>query len=310
LLFALDFIIGKTLKHFFYKQKSGRFFSLTYILNNSNEDIFILGSSRAIHHYDPEIITKVTGLSVYNCGSGGQALLFSLAEEKAILSRIKPKMVILDLIPYAISKTPTGNDSYSKLSILSPYYNDLDVIRPIIVQKSQFEKYKYISQIYPYNSLIYDIFKSNILNNRKLFNGYEPLFINIPQWEQDSIKRYKAEFDSSKINNEYPKFIENLDSVLLNSLYNIIEDCKSKNVKIVICVSPICFPDIDTRCLSLFLKNDIKIKESDLIIDYSTDIRFSMFFEYYKDMRHLNQTGAKYFTQIFTDDLIKRNILK
>ena len=60
LLAVGDFIIGTTLKHFYFNASSGLLHSATYSINETEEDILILGSSRAVHHYDTKVIEENT----------------------------------------------------------------------------------------------------------------------------------------------------------------------------------------------------------------------------------------------------------
>ena len=47
IVFAGDFLIGKTLKYFYFKASSGLFQRTTYSIEKTEADILIFGSSRA-----------------------------------------------------------------------------------------------------------------------------------------------------------------------------------------------------------------------------------------------------------------------
>jgi len=72
-----------------------------------NAEIVISGSSRALTHYNPEIISKITGKTVFNLGRNGSQTDMQLAYLKAYLAHNqKPKLVIhnLDLFSLVTSK--------------------------------------------------------------------------------------------------------------------------------------------------------------------------------------------------------------
>ena len=84
---------------------------------HTEEDILILGSSRAQHHYNPETLVKGTDLTAYNGGLGDQPA-FSLVQLSETVSRYKPKAVILDVTP----DFRYDHDSNPRLKILGPYF--------------------------------------------------------------------------------------------------------------------------------------------------------------------------------------------
>ena len=78
----------------------------------------------------------------------------------------------------------TKQDSYDKLSALLPYYKNHSEIRKIVDLKSNLEKFKMLSHIYPFNSTLSYIILGNTNYNQKRrneINGYVP-FIKI--WKE------------------------------------------------------------------------------------------------------------------------------
>jgi len=63
-LFVLDRGIGNIIKHFLLTEKQGDSSILTHALTAMDEDITIIGSSRAAHHYISSQIEKTPALSV------------------------------------------------------------------------------------------------------------------------------------------------------------------------------------------------------------------------------------------------------
>ena len=51
--------------------RGGQTLKSEYIAKDCSDEILILGSSRAAHHYVPRIISDALGMSCYNCGQEG-----------------------------------------------------------------------------------------------------------------------------------------------------------------------------------------------------------------------------------------------
>lgn len=74
-----------------------------------NADIVITGSSRALVHYDPRIIQKKTGLSVFNLGLNGSQTDMQLALLKCYLQHNRPpKLLIHNLDSFSLQVTHGG----------------------------------------------------------------------------------------------------------------------------------------------------------------------------------------------------------
>jgi hypothetical protein len=53
-----DLMIGFLLNYLYFRQKSGLFYRATYAIEKTNADVLVFGSSRANHHYVPEVFEK------------------------------------------------------------------------------------------------------------------------------------------------------------------------------------------------------------------------------------------------------------
>jgi hypothetical protein len=127
ILFLVDFALGSFLQIIYYNQTKGQFAQTTTSIDKTNQDILIFGSSRAVRHYSPEILTKKLKMSCYNVGRDAQMIPYDAAIQEAVFARYKPKMIILDVNSWELSP----NDSkYEKLSILLPYvYNHPEFLK-------------------------------------------------------------------------------------------------------------------------------------------------------------------------------------
>lgn len=157
------------------------------------------------------------------------------------------------------------------------------------------------------------------LKNSDLENAEEPQTANIELmgeptqvldgWEEDTMivegKRRAGVFMELSGNQELKEQYE--------ALIRIIEKCQEHNIQVILVTAPTlpCFyegfseefmekfyDDIDNICA----KYDV------LYLDYTGDERFLTDYRWYRDTDHLNQHGAKVFTEAFLKD--NRDILK
>lgn len=174
-ILILDFTIGSALRYYFFKEK---FNSVTYVMNTTKAGFLVFGSSRASHHYEPDAFKEKFHTSFYNCGHDSYRMIYHLAAISAVLERYTPKYLVLDLDPADFEQSEENS-----LNMLLPY-KDNPAVREYIKYNGKFEKYKMISKIYPYNSLIGDIIMGSISTHKAGFGtgseGYVQLNAVMP----------------------------------------------------------------------------------------------------------------------------------
>jgi hypothetical protein len=288
IVFTLDYSIGNILSFFYFKQDSGMQYRTTYSLEKITADIIILGSSRANHNYRPDIFEKRLNLSVYNAGRDGNYIFYHYAILTGVLKRYTPKIIILDFDPGEFSKTQL---SYDRISSLLPYYERHPEIRAIIELKSPYERIKLLSSIYPYNSSIFSIAIGNTELNKKRWldiKGYLPL---TKTWNGS------IQIDSSSIDHA-------LDSTKVKVYESFIQDCLISKVKLYIVCSP-CFIKSNQTDYSVTLGRDIAKRNYVKFFDFSKDSVLINNPKLFADILHLNDEGAKVFSNILLDSIGK-----
>lgn len=290
ILFILDLVIGSILSDLYSKQKPGEIYTLSYAIDSTKADVLIFGASRANHHYVPENFQKRMNLSCYNTGRDGQIILYNYAILKSILKRYTPKIAILDL-----SRDEFADDqqSYDRLSALIPYYKTHPEIRKIVDLRSPYEKYKMMSHLYPYNSLIFSLIMGAIESHkdRKKIdeqNGYIPLYENC--YRQLSVDTSYGD--------------KNLDSNKINGFKSFIKDCKNSQVQLFVVFSPILvtYPHQDPSsrvAMSICRENDVPV------FSFINDSSFYHTYFFTTDGTHLNDKGARFFTNQVIDSIMK-----
>ncbi len=278
IFFVIDFAIGKTLKHFYFKQSSGYQYRLTYVIDRAKEEALVFGSSRANHHYVPAVFQDSLKLPFYNAGVDGQFILFEGALVRCVLSRYSPKYVVLD---FNADEFVYSERSYDMLADLLPYYPEhYNELNSIIDLKSKYEKVKLLSKMYPFNSVVLTIMMGNLESNKKRKEddrGYVPLTGRIDY-------------------NVKPSVIKegNIDSNKINAFKDLISRCKNSGVKVFVVVSPY-FEAVEQSSINLGsqIANEMNVP----FWDYSNDTSFIRRKELFKDVIHLNDSGAIIFSQ-------------
>jgi hypothetical protein len=278
-----DKFTGKILENLYQNSTDLTISKIRYTFYHTNEDILIFGSSRAQHHYVPDTISNATGYSTYNCGLGGQFLTFSLIQISETLKRYSPQLIILDLYPDMLLQKHFDQ----KLRILGPYYQNDTLIRRILNQSSGFERLKYASSIYPYNSILYPLLLSLVYSPDVSIKGYIPIFGTI---------------DTSLSVTQETGIIREIAEQQMVNLFNIISICKENRVPLWILISPI----YKTTKEDLKIIQDIRIlaKQNYVhFIDFTENQLFSDN-KLFKDNLHLNDNGANKYSRLVGDSIL------
>ncbi|HPS63532.1 MAG TPA: hypothetical protein PLK82_10755 [Bacteroidales bacterium] len=287
ILVICDQGIGALLRHFYFTQKSGLLYRTTYAIDSTRADILVFGSSRANHHYVPQVFEDSLKLRFYNTGRDGNFILYNYAVFKAIVSRYSPRIILFDLDPSELSRDET---SYERLSSLLPYCRDHWQVRDVAALKSPFEKLKLISATYPYNSLLLTVVIGNLEMNRNRKsddNGYVPLFPEMKREQPETLESEQAPLDSSKV----------------NALNSIVRICRIKNIRLVLVRSPVfcyCLDDAGNLLISkICSENHIEyLNLSPPTGPLSNPGLFA-------DANHLNDRGAHAFSKIVAHQLVQ-----
>lgn len=286
-LFFVDRIFGKLLDRLYIYQTD----KVTYAIKKAKEDILILGSSRAVAHYDSKIIEKETGLSCFNYGVGGQNIYYHYAILNTVIRTHKPKIVVYELFDIDITKTASSHDK-DLLNALYPAYNINDTIHSIVkLQGTKTRNKLVISSIYKHNSNLTN-YIYNILLKPAWYDSAGYIAIESGKWNKEiELLNEKYEFDNQKI--EY--------------IRRFMELCKSENIQLIFAVSPkYCIyeknvnPVFDT-IRNMALNNDIEFWY------YEQDKKFLDDRDYFKDPLHLKKEGATEYTKIISEKIKEVN---
>lgn len=291
LLFVIDRVVGGVINYFTTHSIGGYVAHHNYINDKMNQEVLIFGSSRAVHHYNSQIIEDSLDMSCYNCGQDGNGIILNYGQWQMISKRYNPKYIIYDVSESFDLFLGEPNTKY--LGWLKPYYGR-EGIKEIFESVDKIEKYKMLSNMYKSNSKFLQISADYLHPIYKLdSHGFLPLNGDI-----DTMKIQKQ--NSSEKDLEIPE----VDSL---KIYYLEEFIKSRDqTGLIFTISPTWY-DIDVR-KHLPIKNLCK-KYHIPFYDFSNDKKYVHNNEYFKDGTHLNAHGADEFTKDLIHILKKDSVI-
>ena len=271
---ALDCAFGATCRYLNSHAMGGDTKSHYYIAKECNEDILIMGSSRARHHYVPSILSDSLGMSVYNCGTDGNGVILMYSRLLMVSQRYLPKIIIYDLnssFDFAIEDNLKYLDKQKRFCDDSGVSNVIDKISP-------FEKYKLYCNLYRYNGSFVQMTADNIKPMQDITdNGYCPIYEEMDYQPVKILSPQSKEWDPIK------KYC----------MTQFIDLCNEMGIKLVFVLSPFASGE-EFSCKDLLTEfadvNDISI------LDYYNNQEFVGHSDLFGDTSHLNDKGARKFT--------------
>lgn len=277
---CIDFIFGLACGYFNANAKGGDTANHYYITNTQTEPVIIMGSSRAIHHYVPEILEDSLGKGVYNCGLDGNGILFQYGRLALLLERYKPEVLIYDVMPLFDISSP---DLERDLGWLRRWYGH-EVLDSIFNDIEPSENWKMKSNLYRYNGSFIQMVTDYIHPFQTVsYKGYKPV---------EGVIDYVPEYREQKINEWHP--------IKLKYFKKLINICKENGIHLIVAYSPQVGKKSSaeyTRLTELCKTNDIPV------IDYYGGSCFNDFLSFFKDASHLNDKGAREYTRSFVSKL-------
>lgn len=290
LLIAADWAVGTWSEKMYYKSKYGIFHRQIYCLTESQDEFMILGSSRAAHHYVPQIFEDSLGMSCYNAGSDGMCIYYHYGILACRIQRgCPPKMVILEVIGTDAEVSHGATFSLdAALDRYAPHYGEFAEIDSMFAFNGWKEKVKLLSKTYKYNSKLVQTIKCNYIPYPE-DRGYEALNGVMKVTEGEKAADVLAP-SSSKPNIEERKLIY---------LQKFIDDCKNNNIELLMCYSPYYNQPIPK---SIRIIEELAEENGVKFLNYGDDVRFQKP-EYFQDASHLNDTGGKEYSKVIVSML-------
>lgn len=274
---VVDFAAGKAFRYVQANKAGGRTGAEWYACRESNEDIIIMGSSRALHHYVPQILSDSLGMSCFNAGQDGNGIILQYGRWKMISERYAPRIIVYDVTPEFDLKK---NDNMIYVDRLKPFCDDREV-KNYVADIFPIERWKLYSQMYRYNYKFLEMLSDCVKSKDDKQCGYIPLYGQIRKEVVEGASNAKVkpiEFDETKL--QYLEFLA--------------QECQARNTRLVFVASPF-FKRGSFNKESFSPISDLAAKYG-LPFYYFNDSEFTDGPNLFKDSYHLNDEGAKTFT--------------
>jgi hypothetical protein len=296
ILFVCDRLVGMLLENLFYKQTHGDDVVSIQLIEKANEEILVMGSSRASHHYNAALLENATGMTCFNGGRDEMTITYSNAILPVIYKRYTPKVLVLDLTPSELTAASHGEVVYQRIStVLLPFSNRHKELLPTIALAGETEIWKSkVSHIYPYNSLIGSSVQNAFTNvGHHSIKGFEPIPGKI---DTNYYKTPAMNFNVLGI----------VEPKLQAKLQNIVDIAKSHNTRLIAIISPFYFPlELDKNESYHTIKQMMETNGVEFY-DFTHASPFLNNPTLFYDEVHLNDSGANIYTQTIANIINKK----
>ena len=292
LLFAIDRVVGAAFVSMkdlgLQKNPENMWLKTPFVVEKVNSDVVIVGSSKASHHYVPQMFEDSLGMTAYNCGQDGCFFLYQNCIINMLLDRYRPKMILWDIQPGSF--TSHNDKEYQNIRYLSPYYPQSVWAKDYIDSESMKMPLRMQSRMFAYNSKALNFLFPLVMGSSKTENGYIPL--------PNKGYKYPEKRGSKAVELPYSP-----NDKYLSLLSATLERCKEEGVKVQLFISPEYNYESDAYLAAV---EDICRVSFDKGVHchnyHSLGANDSTMF---KDASHLNDKGARIYTAKVVHDIAR-----
>ena len=262
-----------------------------FIADKLHDPVLVFGSSRSVHHYDPQVLADSLGVPCYNCGQDGMGIITFYGRFKLLTARYTPRLIIYDV---TTDFDLRRNDNVTYLTWLKPYYNRPG-IDSIFWHIEPTERVKMLSNMFRYNGKALQIITDNKPgdDNDDALKGFVPL---------DGIMTYDKEEDATKTQVDF-------DPVKLYYISRLVKDCSAKGIRLVFAISPL-YNSVKQPDAYLADFLTLARKQNVPVINHYYDTRFATNKNLFQDTYHMNRSGAEIYTSILAHEIKQLHLLQ
>ncbi|MBQ7691366.1 MAG: hypothetical protein IJT30_09315 [Muribaculaceae bacterium] len=261
----------------------GDYQAIDYLINRSNEECLIIGSSLAINSLMPSLMEDSLGMTCYNGGANAQSMPYFETMLDCVFRRYTPKMVIFVLDPNELSRKGLGQ----RYNVLVPYYGcGHELIDRNLESKDAVEPWLLRSASYRYNRIWWRILLYHFIGySNKSDKGF------VPHERPMSLPMLKT--------------IQNEDTVqaCVDSFVRCMTICNDRGVKVVCVFPPGYYSPVNGAFQSVNVVEEECLKINAVCIDDSQDSTFLEHPEWFYDNKHFNIDGSVIYTKQFLQEL-------
>ena len=285
---VLDWAIGKAMDAMLPQISNQGDTGKTYFaLNEVNTPVVIVGSSRAAHHFVTQMVEDSLGMPAYNVGRDGCFFSYNCCVINSILDRYSPSLII-----WETSKDDLFGGGSDPLENLYPYYHKNRWVTATIKSELPWtERVRLSSKVYRYNSVIHRVVM-RYMGRASFVDGTEKGYLPLPP------KRLLEPLELSSESWEP----EEVDEAKVERFRSILCRAQDKGVKMIVVDSPK-FIESSGPCASADIMRRL-CEEYKMKFFDNTQMRYFLERpELFNDATHLNDDGAKAYTEMFLEEI-------
>ena len=282
IIVLIDVGFGKAYDYMVSHAKGGNTKETYDLLMKDKYDVIVMGSSRATHHYIPQMIEDSLGMTCYNAGADGNGIVLMYGRYKLMTNRYNPKMILYDVEP-AFDIVEYAEDDHNRryLAGLKDYFFQPG-IKDIFTDVSRMEGIKNYSGLFRYNGDYFNHLRNFLTTMPMSDKGYLPL-------QGKMSKAPEKKEVSAQI----------MDTLKLKYIRAMALDAQSRGIEFIFVASP----KYGADPISVQPVKDIADELGIPFWDYMDASDFQKW-EYFKEPMHLNDEGAKEFTNVIMHRLM------
>lgn len=289
ILVVADRVVGYALQRDYDHINTNEIGRLNRISHEVSADVMVFGSSRALHHYVPQVMTEVTGLTCYNCGFGGESNVFHYALMRQVQQRHTPRLFIYEFtVDYDAEAGREFTTSLTKIRRMT----SLACRDSILTDVSPRERWRMLSRIYPYNSALFEMLTTHIDDiyaAPDVDQGYVPLHHTLTD-TTSTFHLTRHDYDPLKV-----RYMERMMNEFGDRLVIVVSPHFRTQADVWSFHEPMAQLAASHGVPFIYMMEDKRFADNPLLWD---------------DDGHLNDRGARMFTKILADTLQSQGILK
>jgi hypothetical protein len=251
-------------------------------------DIVVLGSSRAVLHYDPRILGSKLNMSVYNAGCNGQQVHYTRALVDLILQKQTPAIAIINVDTGFVRGARSG---LCQAATLAPFMDESGIIKNMIYSKGPLERLKYLSLSYRFNDKPLVILASLFVED-KTISGFSPR---------------EGKMNPAKAQGKIAAILKP-DREMMELLRQTVSQLKGAGSYVVLVLSPTWTREghIDPMRIPI-LKAIRDLAQDEQVSFFAVTNENTPEFQnsgYFRDPDHLNADGARIFSEILAAKIV------
>jgi len=273
-----------------------------------NSDLIIIGSSRALKHFDPKIFEDRLQYTSYNLGTDGGAYGFQIMKLRNYLENNKPPKIIIQNVD--IFSMGRGKKEIILKQKYLPYYNSIENLKTLakydenLITEIFFPMYKYRGYREEFIMAVSSL-TTKFENNSKEYNGYIGSSL---KWD-NGFEKFKR---------ENPNIFKKDFSKGFQDLLAIVEEINNTDAILFLVWSPeyYKFQEFEGPVQDKYKKKyaTLALQHDNIyFIDFTGD-SLSFDTQYLYNFYHLNEKGATIFSKKVADsikiNLESRNSIK